>query len=77
MTTDEVLDLLKDLGTRLATLAEQAHETWEQTRHTQERLSWLCEDVERLREGLLSSADTVILRVRKGAGENAGPGRTK
>jgi hypothetical protein len=77
MTNDEVLELLTDLGTRLATVADLAHETWEQARHTLDRVSWLCEDVGRLREGMLSSADTVILRAVKkpGAGESENAAR--
>jgi hypothetical protein len=63
MTTDEVLDLLGSLERRLTTVADQAEETCRQAKHTLERIDWLRRDLTRLRENVLATADTVILRV--------------
>ena len=63
MTTDEVLELLGKLERRLTSVADQAEETCQQARHTRERVERLLDDVTRLRDGLLATSDTVVLRV--------------
>jgi uncharacterized protein YoxC len=59
MTPDEMINLLSSFEKRLATIADQAHETREQAQHTLDRLNRLRRDLELVKERLTSSVDTV------------------
>ncbi len=56
MKTNEIIQLLASFSKRLATLADQAHETREQAQHTLDRIYLLREDVEQMRRRILSDA---------------------
>jgi hypothetical protein len=57
MKTNEILHMLGCVSKRLATLADQAHETREQAQHTLDRIYLLREDVERLQERILDESN--------------------
>lgn len=52
MEINEILHKLASFSKRLATLADQAHETREQAQHTLDRIYLLREDVEQVRRRL-------------------------
>jgi hypothetical protein len=62
MTADEVIGRLAAMEKRLASLADQAHETWQQARHTLERIELVRSSLEQLKLDVLSTSDTVVLR---------------
>ena len=49
METHEILQLLMSFNKRLATIADQAHETREQAQHTLDRIYLLSDHIEQLR----------------------------
>ncbi|HEY7312287.1 MAG TPA: hypothetical protein VH643_23185 [Gemmataceae bacterium] len=49
MDTHEILQLLMSFNKRLATIADQAHETREQAQHTLDRIYLLSDHIEQLR----------------------------
>jgi hypothetical protein len=59
MTPEEIVTLLMSFERRLATVADQAHETREQAQHTFDRINRLRRDLELLRQSLTSSVDTI------------------
>jgi regulator of replication initiation timing len=59
MTPDEMVNLLMSFERRLATLADQAHETREQAQHTLDRINRLRRDLELVKDRLTSSIDTI------------------
>jgi Mg2+ and Co2+ transporter CorA len=54
MKNSEIAQMLTSFSKRLATLADQAHETREQAQHTLDRIYLLREDVEQMRRRFLS-----------------------
>jgi hypothetical protein len=58
MTTADFISLLASLEKRLSTIADQAAETREQAQHTLDRLDRLRHDLERVKAGLIATADT-------------------
>ena len=62
MTADEVIRRLQAMEKRLASLAHQAHETWQQARHMLERIDLVRRSLEQLKQDVLSTSDTVVLR---------------
>jgi hypothetical protein len=59
MTPDEMVTLLLSFERRLATIADQAHETREQAQHTFDRINRLRRDLELLKMNLTASLDTI------------------
>jgi hypothetical protein len=59
MTPEEIVSLLLSFEKRLATIADQAHETREQAQHTLDRINRLRHDLDAFRLRLMSSFDTI------------------
>jgi hypothetical protein len=59
MTPEDIVNMLLSLERRLATLADQAHETREQAQHTFDRINRLRRDVELVKQSLTASLDTI------------------
>jgi hypothetical protein len=64
MDTHEILQLLTSFSKRLATLADQAHETREQAQHTLDRVYLLCEHIEELRRRIVIESVTELDETR-------------
>jgi hypothetical protein len=60
MDTNEILQLLTSFSKRLATIADQAHETREQAQHTLDRVYLLCDHIEQLRRRIMVESVTEI-----------------
>jgi hypothetical protein len=58
MNSQAVINLLEGLARRLGTLADQAQEARRQAQHVQDRVMRLHAEVERLKQDLVSLADT-------------------
>ena len=58
MAPHEVMTLLLSFEKRLATIAEQAHETCEQAQHTLDRINRLRRDLDQLKQTLVAATST-------------------
>jgi hypothetical protein len=59
MTPNEMMTLLLSFEKRLATIADQAHETREQAQHTLDRINRLRRDLDLLKQTLVAAMETV------------------
>jgi hypothetical protein len=59
MTLEEMVTLLLSFERRLATIADQAHETREQAQHTLDRINRLRRDLDLLKQNLTATLDTI------------------
>ncbi len=64
MDPEEMLQRLTRFGRRLATIADQIHETREQAQHALDRVYLLCDDVEQLRRELAAAVEAERYRAR-------------
>jgi hypothetical protein len=66
MKSDEIVQMLTSFSKRLATLADQAHETREQAQHTLDRIYLLREDVEQMRRRIMEeTTEDMLTKARR------------